>query len=129
MKSVIAAILLNILPVYALAELSKKIGIEYIIGYLVVVSILTIQFYRSDKRKAQNQEWRTPESTLYLLELAGGWLAAFLSQRKFRHKISKTEYIQTFWMIVLIQNYVAFDYINKWHYTQTAWKYIEPFME
>jgi len=129
MKSIICAILLNILPAYALAELSSEIEIKYIIGYLVIVSIVTVHFYRSDKRKAQNEEWRTPESTLHLLELAGGWFAAFLSQRKFRHKISKKEYLYTFWIIALIHNYLAFDYINKWHYTQIAWKYIEPLMK
>jgi len=33
--------------------------------------------------------WRTPETTLHLLELLGGWPAAWLTQHMLRHKSRK----------------------------------------
>lgn len=129
MKSIICAILLSILPGYAILCLSKEIEAKYIFGYLLTVSCITVLFYRSDKKKAQRDEWRTPESTLHLLELVGGWHAAFFSQRKFRHKISKNEYLFTFWLIALVHNYLAFDYTKDWQYSKAAIEFIKPFMK
>ena len=91
----------------------------------MLVSYATALAYRSDKKKAERDEWRTPESTLHFLELVGGWHAAFLAQRKFRHKIRKDEYLFVFWLISLFHNYLAFDFINHWHYTQAAVELIE----
>ena len=128
MKSIIAAFLLSILPVYAILEVINHIEAKYVLGYLALIFCITLFVYHSDKKKAQADEWRTPEKTLHLLELAGGWPAAFIAQRKFRHKIRKAEYQYVFWLIALAHNYLAFDFINEWHYTLSAFEFIEPFM-
>jgi len=104
--------------------LTKETEAKYILAYFAVISGLTVFFYWSDKRKAQNGEWRTRERTLHLFELAGGWHAAFLAQRKLKHKISKKEYQFTFWTIAAIHNYVAFEYTNQWNYTKQAFEFI-----
>ncbi len=82
-----------------------------------------------DKKRAQTNQWRVPEANLHLSELLGGWPGSFIAQRRFRHKISKKSYQITFWMIVLIYQVAAFDYLNHWSYTKIVvgviLKYIE----
>jgi len=55
-----------------------------------------------DKHAAQSGQWRIPESTLHLLELAGGWPGAFIAQRLTRHKTSKRSYRVAFWCMVVL---------------------------
>ena len=87
-------------------------------GYAVVISGITFWLYWSDKRKAVGGEWRTPESVLHLAEILGGWPAAFLAQRALRHKISKTSYQATFWLIVVLHQAVALDSVTGWKMSQ-----------
>ena len=44
--------------------------------------------------------------------LGGGWAAAYLAQRLFRHKTAKGSYQLVFWMIVLAHQAVAADYLS-----------------
>ena len=67
-----------------------------------------------DKRKADSGEWRTPENTLHLFELLGGWPGAFLAQRIFRHKTAKLSYQIVFWLIVMAYEYAAIDFLLGW---------------
>ena len=58
--------------------------------------------YGLDKDKAKRGEWRTAESMLHLLELAGGWPGALIAQQLFRHKNRKPGYQVLFWLIVAL---------------------------
>lgn len=68
-------------------------------GYLGL-SLLTFIVYAMDKSAARTQGWRTAESTLHLLALAGGWPGALLAQQWLRHKSSKREFRTVFWATV-----------------------------
>ena len=63
-------------------------------------------------------ERRIPEQTLHLLEILGGWPAAFLAQRVLRHKSSKVSYQIAFWLIVLLYQFVAIDFQRDWKVSQ-----------
>ncbi len=39
-----------------------------------------------DKRKAKKGKWRTPEKTLHILSLSGGFVGSYLGMQTFRHK-------------------------------------------
>jgi uncharacterized membrane protein YsdA (DUF1294 family)/cold shock CspA family protein len=69
-----------------------------------VMSLLTYALYSDDKIRAKRNLWRTPEQTLHLSELAGGWIGGFLAQRILRHKSSKPTYQSVFWSIVAIHH-------------------------
>jgi uncharacterized membrane protein YsdA (DUF1294 family)/cold shock CspA family protein len=71
-----------------------------------VMSLGAMWAYRSDKRAAAEGRWRTPESSLHLLALCGGWPGALLAQRWFRHKSKKTAFQWTF-RFTVIANVVA----------------------
>lgn len=55
-----------------------------------------------DKHAARSGQWRIPESTLHLLELAGGWPGAFIAQRVTRHKTRKRSYRMAFRCMVVL---------------------------
>ncbi len=86
---------------------------------------LTYRVYAVDKRCAIAGSWRVPELTLHLLEALGGWPAAFLAQRRLRHKCSKRSYQFTFWLIVLVYQLAAYDSLRRWKYSRAAWQKIE----
>ena len=70
--------------------------------WLIGANGLTLLFYYGDKTAAQRGEGRVPESTLHLLEAAGGWPAALLAQRLFRHKSRKPSYRSGFRAMVVL---------------------------
>jgi uncharacterized membrane protein YsdA (DUF1294 family) len=117
--------LLLVLPVYALSRLAVRIDWWLLAATPLAVSIFTFFIYRSDKRRAQTGEWRTPEFTLHFAELVGGWPGAFLAQRIVRHKISKVSYQIVFWLIVLLHEFVALDSLIGWRLTRGALHFIK----
>ena len=68
----------------------------------LVLSVITFVVYALDKHAAQTGRWRTPESTLHLLELAGGWPGAWIAQQTLRHKSRKPGYRVVYWMMVVL---------------------------
>lgn len=65
-------------------------------------SIITYGFYSRDKAAAQNTGRRTPESTLHLMSLVGGWPGALIAQALLRHKTRKTSFLVGYWFTVII---------------------------
>lgn len=61
-----------------------------------VASVVAFGMYARDKYAAQRGQWRTPESTLQLLALAGGWPGALVAQQQLRHKSSKASFLLVF---------------------------------
>jgi uncharacterized membrane protein YsdA (DUF1294 family) len=112
----VAWFLLLVLPALALRRLSETADWRMLAGGTLLISLITWRLLRNDKEKARNGSWRTPESTLHLAELAGGWPASFLAQRRYRHKIAKQSYQFTFWGIVALHEFVAFDCLSGWRY-------------
>jgi uncharacterized membrane protein YsdA (DUF1294 family)/cold shock CspA family protein len=73
-------------------------------------STLTFILYAYDKSKAKQGAWRTPESTLHLFSLAGGWPGAAIAQQTLRHKSQKKEFRFVFWLTV-IANFSALAWL------------------
>lgn len=63
---------------------------------------MTFFIYAIDKSAARRSAWRTPERTLHLLALAGGWPGALLAQQLLRHKTAKLPFRITFWVTVVL---------------------------
>ena len=76
-----------------------------------VISFITTAVYKDDKGGAQIGAWRTSETLLHLLEIAGGWPAAFLAQQRYRHKAVKFSYQFFFWSIGLLHLVLATCYL------------------
>ena len=69
---------------------------------LGVLSLVTLVAYGADKSAARKGTWRTPERTLHVLSLAGGWPGALLGQHWFRHKTKKASFQLIFRMTVVL---------------------------
>jgi uncharacterized membrane protein YsdA (DUF1294 family) len=67
-------------------------------AWYATASVATFIVYAIDKRAARLGRHRTPERTLLLLGLAGGWPGAVLAQRLVRHKSSKTAFLARHWL-------------------------------
>ena len=73
----------------------------------LAASLIAYLAYARDKTAARSGGWRTKESTLHLLALAGGWPGALLAQQLLRHKSSKADFRSIFWVTVVV-NVVGF---------------------
>ena len=78
----------------------------------LVASVVTIVAYALDKNAAMTGRWRTQESTLHLLALAGGWPGAWIAQLLFRHKTRKTRFQALFLGTVLLHVVVLSWYLT-----------------
>lgn len=84
--------------------------IAYLLGKLPMVflaiygglSVVAFIVYFMDKSAAKSGKWRTPENTLHLLALAGGWPGALIAQQTLRHKTQKKPFIIVLWLTVLL---------------------------
>jgi uncharacterized membrane protein YsdA (DUF1294 family) len=65
-------------------------------------SIITYGVYAGDKAAAQNARRRTPELTLHLMSLVGGWPGALIAQVLLRHKTRKPSFLIGYWLTVIV---------------------------
>ena len=95
------------LVIVGVAVLTKKLP-PFVLVIYIVVSLLTFIIYAVDKSAAKKGAWRTQESTLHLLSLAGGWPGALIAQQKLRHKSKKQSFRAVFWVTALLNCGVFF---------------------
>ena len=69
----------------------------------LALSVVTFVLYALDKAAAQKPHARrTPENTLHLMALLGGWPGAMVAQQTLRHKSQKRRFRLVFWLTVSI---------------------------
>lgn len=103
------------------AVFSSALPMLILLLYLVVSSA-TFGAYALDKLAAERGAWRTSESTLHLLALAGGWPGALIAQNSLRHKTRKQPFRTVFWATVVL-NCTAFAWLFTADGTR-AWRSI-----
>lgn len=64
-----------------------------LLGYLIVINIITLVAYGMDKRKAKKETWRIPEKNLLFLTAVGGSVGALLGMYGFRHKTKHLKFV------------------------------------
>ena len=94
------------LSVAFLGLMVAALSMNYIPKNLVLAymgcSIVTFIAYAFDKSKAKRGAWRTPESTLHVFALIGGWPGAAIAQQTLRHKSQKRDFRIVFWLTVIV---------------------------
>ncbi|WP_298579733.1 DUF1294 domain-containing protein [uncultured Luteimonas sp.] len=71
-------------------------------AWYAAMSAVAFLAYRRDKLAAGRGARRTPESSLHLIDLAGGWPGGLVAQQVLRHKSSKSAYQAMFWITVAL---------------------------
>lgn len=90
----------------ALAVVAVAAALEFVpihlAGAYVGLSVFAYAMYWLDKAAAQAGGRRTPETTLHLVSMLGGWPGALVAQQQFRHKTIKQPFQILFWATVVI---------------------------
>ena len=63
-----------------------------LIGYIILINVITWSAFGLDKWKAKRNAWRIPERILILLAFLGGSLGALTAMGMFRHKTRKPKF-------------------------------------
>lgn len=82
-------------------------------GAYLVASVYCYVAYALDKSAARKGARRTPESSLLMMGLIGGWPGAVLAQQRLRHKTIKRPFQQRFWCSVVL-NILAFLWLSSY---------------
>ncbi|QDW66861.1 DUF1294 domain-containing protein [Luteimonas granuli] len=83
-----------------------------LVAAYLALSVVSYLMYRSDKVAAQRNAQRTPEASLHLMDLLGGWPGALIAQQQFRHKTAKRSFQLVFWITVVL-NLAAAAWLQK----------------
>jgi uncharacterized membrane protein YsdA (DUF1294 family)/cold shock CspA family protein len=92
---------LCVLPAWGALELLGG-GVIWVALAYPLVSLFSFCQYWLDKQHAQKGRWRTPENSLHIAELIGGWPGALVAQQVFRHKTRKASFQLVFWAVVVL---------------------------
>jgi uncharacterized membrane protein YsdA (DUF1294 family) len=83
-----------------------------IIWYLVISTICFVAYGLDKHASRRGSGNRTPEATLLVLGLIGGWPGGLLAQRLFRHKTQKTPFQVKFWIGVQTHVVIVWTILN-----------------
>lgn len=101
---------LCLLPTWGSLALLAQ-GVWWVALAYPLVSLFSFCQYWLDKQHAQKGRWRTPENSLHIAELAGGWPGALLAQQLFRHKTRKASFQLVCWAIVALHQGFWLDHL------------------
>jgi len=98
--------------VYAIAAATSFVGLlgiavalgvfpSQLLALYAAASVVAFVMYWNDKTAARTARWRTPESTLHVVGLLGGWPGALIAMQVLRHKSSKPSFQGVFWATVV----------------------------
>ncbi|MCQ2286046.1 MAG: DUF1294 domain-containing protein [Bacteroidales bacterium] len=77
--------------------------ISILLGYLVVINIISFSMFGIDKYKSMHDQWRIPERTLIYSAVIGGSIGAFIGMTFFRHKTKHPKFKIGIPAILLLQ--------------------------
>lgn len=93
--------------------------------YMLIINILAFILYGVDKKKAEKDKYRIPESRLILVAVLGGSFGALLGMIVFRHKIRKNKFRITVPLFaVLYLALIIFILYNYFHPVTTDYKFM-----
>ena len=82
------------------AALLGSLPVFVALGYVLMAPV-SFALYWHDKVSAMRSRQRTPEATLHLADLLGGWPGGLIAQQVLRHKTAKTSYQVAYWLTVI----------------------------
>jgi len=83
---------------------------DFLLGYLTLLNILSLLIMIHDKNNAKNHKWRVSEATLLTLSLLGGSIGVLMGMYIFRHKTNHLKFTLGIPFILLL-NLFLYVYI------------------
>jgi hypothetical protein len=83
-----------------------------IIGFFLIVNLLSYFLVGYDKYKAKRKGWRVAEKNLFAMALIGGAIGIFWGIRIFRHKTKHASFLYGIPFLVLV-NLLIYIYLFK----------------
>jgi uncharacterized membrane protein YsdA (DUF1294 family) len=84
-------------------------GILYL--YAIVINFIGFIIMGRDKRKAQRNEYRIKERTLWQVAILGGSIGAYMGMKVYRHKTKHKVFAFGFPMLVMLHS-LLFIWLN-----------------
>ena len=75
---------------------------HYLSVYYLALGLMSFFMYYKDKQSAQNGQWRTPEISLHLIDVLGGWVGASFAHRLLDHKATKANFRIMFYLTITV---------------------------
>lgn len=69
-----------------------NMAVKIILVYYCILNIVLLIAMAIDKMRAKKQQWRVPESTLFIMALLGGAVGGFVGMFLFHHKTKKPQF-------------------------------------
>ena len=86
-----------------------------VLTYLFIVNLLGFVLMFIDKKRAQNNQWRIKEATLFLSAAIGGSIGSMLGMKVFRHKTKHLSFLIGMPAIFIVQAALVVGYIIYLH--------------
>ena len=87
---------------------------KYFIIYIIIINIIAFIMYGSDKRKAIQGSFRTPEKVLIGVAIIGGSVGAYSGMHMFHHKTKHAKFFIGVPLIIIVQ-VISFFLVLKAH--------------
>ncbi|WP_239256170.1 DUF1294 domain-containing protein [Listeria ilorinensis] len=87
--------------------------VTWLLGYLMIVSLISFILFGIDKRRAIKQLYRIPETVLLLSAFCGGAFGGWLGMQVFHHKTRKIKFKILMPMAMLLIVIVLIFFLNK----------------
>lgn len=84
-------------------EMELTVPMMIILVYLLLVNVIGFVLMFVDKKRAQNNQWRIKEATLFLTAAIGGSIGSMLGMKVFRHKTKHWSFLIGMPAIFIVQ--------------------------
>ncbi|MFI3115673.1 MAG: DUF1294 domain-containing protein [Clostridia bacterium] len=85
-----------------------------LVGFIIIVSIITPIIVILDKKFAETNQSRVPEKTLFTLAILGGALAEYITMNSIRHKTLHKRFMIGLPIIFISQIILFIGFIIVW---------------
>lgn len=86
---------------------------ELLLLYLLIINAFAFLLMLIDKRRAQKNQWRIPEKTLFASAILGGSIGALAGMYTFRHKTKHLKFVIGMPIILTCHILLAIYWIAK----------------
>ncbi|MEG3083219.1 DUF1294 domain-containing protein [Sphingomonas sp. PB2P12] len=73
------------------------------LALFMIINLITVAAFATDKRRSSTGAWRIPESRLLWYAAIGGSPGAFWARNRFRHKTRKQPFVGRLQLIAMVQ--------------------------